>query len=352
MTQYIDSFPGREIVVNGTKHLYFGGTSYLGLQTLHEFQQIFIDNVKRYGTNYGASRNSNVRLSIFDKAEAYLSKFVGSESGLTMSSGYLAGQLLVQHFTSKDYKLFYAPNTHSALFTTKTKPYTTYAVLNVALREHLKKKRNAIPVVLLDSIDFTGYNYPDFDGLQSLPLNQVILLVDDSHGIGVVGRSGNGVLELLKSFKPKELLVSCSLGKGFGIQAGGIFGTKRRIDQLRSTDFFGGASPSAPAALASLLEAEPIFISQREKLQKNINLFLGSLEEKKHFLFMTNHPAISCMDKGLASHLKKNQIITTNFSYPSNVDDTKSRIILGAQHTPEDIQRLSTRISEYNFRPF
>ncbi|WP_273567414.1 aminotransferase class I/II-fold pyridoxal phosphate-dependent enzyme [Maribacter halichondriae] len=349
MAQYVDSFPGREIVVDGTKHLYFGGTSYLGLQTLPEFQQIFIDNVKKYGTNYGASRNSNVRLLIFDKAEAHLSEFVGSESGITMSSGYLAGQLLVQHFTSKDYKLFYAPNAHSALFTTKTKPYTTYAVLNVALREHLKKKGNAIPVVLLDSIDFSGYNYPDFDGLQSLPLNQVILIVDDSHGIGVVGQSGNGVFEILTSLKPKELLVSCSLGKGFGIQAGAIFGTKKRIDQLRATDFFGGASPAAPAALASLLEAKPIFISQREKLKRNIDLFVAGLEEKKHFLFMADHPAFSCMDTGLASHLKKNQIITTNFSYPSDIDDTKSRIILGAQHTTDDIQRLSTRIGEYSF---
>ncbi|MGB5553481.1 MAG: aminotransferase class I/II-fold pyridoxal phosphate-dependent enzyme [Flavobacteriaceae bacterium] len=350
MAHYIDSFPGREIIVEGQKHLYFGGTSYLGLQTDKAFQEIFIENIKKYGTNYGASRNSNVRLSIFDKAETYLSRFVGSESALTMSSGYLAGQLLVQHFATREHRLFYAPNSHSALFTNKTKAYTTYTALSISLHEHLKKNKNIVPVVLLDSIDFSGCNYPDFGGLQTLPLDKVILIADDSHGIGVIGQSGNGVYKTLQKLRPKELLVCCSLGKGFGVQAGALYGTRKRIEKLMATDFFGGASPAAPAALASVLEGEHIFISQREKLKRNIELFVSGLKVEKQFLFMKDHPAFTFANEGLASHLKKNKIITTNFRYPSDVGKAKSRIILGAQHTSEDILTLSTRIGEYNFR--
>ena len=187
MVHYIDGFPGREIEVKGTKYLYFGGTSYLGLQSEEEFQNIFIDNIKKYGTNYGASRKSNVRISIYEKAEALLSNIVGSEAALTLSSGYLAGQFIAQNFNKPEYKLFYAPNTHSALYNNYNKPHVTYADLNSAIREHLSLNRKIEPVVFLDSIDFDGSNYPNFNGLKDLPLDKIILIADDSHGIGIIG---------------------------------------------------------------------------------------------------------------------------------------------------------------------
>jgi len=49
MIHYIDAYPGREINVQGHKYLYFGGTSYLGLQTDEEFQNVFIKNIKKFG---------------------------------------------------------------------------------------------------------------------------------------------------------------------------------------------------------------------------------------------------------------------------------------------------------------
>lgn len=349
MIHYLDNFPGREIIVNGKNHLYFGGTSYLGLQTDSEFQKLLFENIKKYGTSYGASRKSNVRLTIFEKAENHLTKLVGSENCVTMSSGYLAAQFLVQHFSTPKYKLFYAPHTHSALYTSKIKPYTTYTALGIALQLHLSEKRKTTPVVLLDSIDFSGCNYPDFTALEKLPLDRVVLIADDSHGIGIVGANGRGVFKTLKSLKPKELVICCSLGKAFGIQAGAIFGKQERVRSMMETDFFGGASPPAPALMATLLDAETIFADKREKLKSNIALFLSNLGQQEIFLFMDDYPVFSFADKKLASYLERNGIITTNFSYPSDGDKTKSRIVLGAQHTEQDIQRLSMLIGTYNF---
>ena len=58
MAIYIDGFPGRELELDHRKYLYFGGTSYLGLQTDGAFQDMYISNIRKYGTNYGASRKS------------------------------------------------------------------------------------------------------------------------------------------------------------------------------------------------------------------------------------------------------------------------------------------------------
>lgn len=346
MAQYIESFPGREILIDCKKHLYFGGTAYLGLQTDDAFQNLFIENVKKYGTNYGASRKSNLRMSIFGKAERYLANLVEAEACATVSSGYLAGQFVAQALNSKPHRFFYAPNTHSALYPVQTKSYTTFTALNIAVREHLRSQPGKIPIVFLDAIDFSGCNYPDFKPLKLLPLDEIIVVVDDSHGIAIVGENGSGVYGILSKLPIKELLVCCSLGKGFGIQAGAVFGTKERIYELMETSFFGGASPAAPAALAAMMDAEAMYSEKRKKLQNNIALFLESLKNPKKFNFMENHPAFSFSDEQLVEYLKQKGILLTNFAYPDEHSHLMSRIVLSAHHREGDILRLTELLNE------
>lgn len=341
MAYKVDSFPGREIIVNGKPHLYFGGTSYLGLQTDAEFQDLFVRNIRRYGTNYSASRKSNVQISVYEEAESYLAEVVGSEACTTLSSGYLVGQFIAQSLHTKAHRFFYSPNTHSALYKTKIRPYTTFTALNIAVREHLTfKKNNVIPVVFLDAIDFSGCNYPHFDALQILPLKDVILVVDDSHGIGIVGQDGGGVYEILSRLKPKELLVCCSLGKGFGIQAGAIFGSKKRIAELTETSFFGGASPAVPAAMATLLEAKNIYREKRVLLKSYIDYFVYNLKNSGNFHFMKAHPAFTFSNVQLTEYLAVHKIIVSSFPYPDENAHLMSRIVLSAAHKKEDIERL------------
>ncbi|MBT2161180.1 aminotransferase class I/II-fold pyridoxal phosphate-dependent enzyme [Zobellia barbeyronii] len=339
MNHYIDTFPGRKITLKGVSHLYFGGTSYLGLQTDGDFQKLFISNIKKYGTNYGASRKSNIRLSVFDEAETYLAKIVGSEACISLSSGYLAGQFLAQVLNTKEHQFFYAPNTHSALYQSKIKSYTTFATLNIAVREHLESNKST-PVVFLDSIDFSGCNYPDFEALKILPLEDIILVVDDSHGLGIVGKKGGGVYSILAKLKIKELIVCGSLGKGFGIQAGAVFGTKERIHFLTETSFFGGSSPATPAAMATLVEADAIYELKRKRLQRNMDLFFGNLKKRKTFHFMKGHPAYTFSDEQLTEYLEANRIIVTSFPYPDKSSPLMSRIVLSAAHKKKDIEHV------------
>jgi len=343
----IDHFPGRELKVNGKSFIYFGGTSYLGLQTDADFQKLFIANIKKYGTNYGASRKSNVRLQIFDETEAYLAKLVGSEACTTLSSGYLSGQLIAQHFNTAAYTSFYAPNTHSALFTDTQQCFNNYDDLNAAVRNSLQRNYGTTPVVFLDAIDFSAANYPSFKGIAALPLNQLMLVVDDSHGIGIVGPNGSGVYPLLKRLQPKELIISCSLGKAFGVQAGAIFGPKNRIAKLTDTEFFGGASPATPAALASLQQAATIYNSKRNNLQANIALFKSEVNTLSHFSWMENHPAFSFTNPQLTAFLKQKQIVLTSFNYPNEAASVSSRIIISAAHTEDDIRLLAAAINSF-----
>ncbi|WP_027075517.1 aminotransferase class I/II-fold pyridoxal phosphate-dependent enzyme [Maribacter antarcticus] len=346
MTHFIDSFPSRTIDIDSITYTYFGGTAYLGLQDFKPYQNIFIENLKRYGTNYGASRKSNVRFTVFEKAELVLANLVGSEACLTMSSGYLAGQFLAQFLEHKKHKLFYAPNTHSALFTKKAKNYDRYTNLYEGITKHLASKNSSIPVLFLDSIDFSGINYPQFTLLKSLPLSEIILVVDDSHGIGVVGENGIGVFKDLQKLGAKQLFMCCSLGKGFGIQAGAVFGTKKHITVMENSTFFGGASPASPAGVATFIDAQGIYQKRRTLLEENLRLFLQETKKLKVFTYMKGHPTFSYQNQKLTDTLFQHKIIVTHFNYPNQNANIMSRIVISAVHTKKDILKLTKVLNE------
>ncbi len=347
MTHYIDEFPGRKIKIGDQNYLYFGGTAYLGLQTVKKFQRILIGNIKKYGTNYGASRISNIRLSIYDKVEDYLAKLVGSEACITLSSGYLAGQFVRQYFNSSAYKTFYAPNSHPALQLSENENNSTYKDLKRELDVYLKQTSAVTPVVFLDSIDFTGNSYPNFNGLKTLPLDKIIVVADDSHGIGVVGDNGGGVFKNLLALGAKEIVVCCSLGKGYGLQAGAVFGTKKRIQSMTETAFYGGASPATPANLATILDSGEILAKKRKKLNKRMLQFRKQLPKNHNFSIMDGHPAITFVNREFTDYLEKNKIIVTNFPYPNEDSSTMSRIVLSSCHKKKDLSKLNHLIKKY-----
>jgi 8-amino-7-oxononanoate synthase len=347
MIHYIDEFPGRKIRIGAQGYLYFGGTAYLGLQIDKKFQRLLIGNITKYGTNYGASRISNIRLSIYEKTENYLTKLVGSEACTTISSGYLAGQFVRQYFDSRSYKSFFAPNLHPALLFPGNESDNTYKSLKMALMRCLERTSETTPVVFLDSIDFTGNNYPNFKGLKTLPLEKIILVADDSHGIGIVGENGGGVYKRLSALGAKEVVVCCSLGKGFGIQAGAVFGTRERIRAMSESAFYGGASPATPANLATVLDSGAIMAKKRKKLNKRILQFKNQLPENHLFSIMEGHPAISFSNNELTDFLEQHGIIVTNFPYPNEDSSTMSRIVISAAHKKKDLAKLIRLIKKY-----
>jgi len=340
----VTSFPSRKITINGSKKLYFGGTAYLGLQTHPKFLKIHIKNIKKYGTNYGASRKSNIKIDVFDKAEKHLVKLVKSEACATVSSGFLASQLACNFFKANGHSVYYAPNAHISLHHYNSKNSSSYSELNVTLEKHLKKTDKP-PIVFLDSLDFNGCNYPNFEALQQLPLDKIILIADDSHAIGLPLNNGAGCFSSLKEFHPKELIICTSLGKGFAVQGGALFGTKKRIEQLKNTAFYGGASPASPANLATLIEAEVIYKKRQQRLAKHIAAFLIKTNHLEHFSYTPNHAAFSFSNQKITKHLEDNNIVVTNFNYPNEDSATMSRIVLSAHHKKKDIELVCNLIN-------
>lgn len=117
----VDHLPGRLIEHKGKSYCFFSGTAYLGLPQNPAFQQLMIDATRQYGTVFGSSRNGNVRLSIYEEAEAKLAAFITDNltdklSTLTLSSGMMAGQVVSNWLRGQNIPIIYGPHTHPALW--------------------------------------------------------------------------------------------------------------------------------------------------------------------------------------------------------------------------------------------
>ncbi len=343
MAHNLPNIPNREVIVDGKPYLYFGGTAYLGVQDYPPFKQLFVQQMEQNGLHYGASRKANVALDVYSKAENNLAHWVGSGACLTMSSGYLAAQLLILTYLKLGHPLFATPNSHIALH--------TQGVFKVDSIESLKKRVKAevadgkTPVILFDTIDFEDAMFPSFEVLQEIPLDKVILIGDDSHGIGVIGPSGNGAYQFLKKLSPSKLLVCCSLGKALGIQAGAVFGDEEDIKALKSTAFFGGASPASPAFMGTLLNAQNIYAQRLATLRRNYVSFKNELKQPDFFNHLEGHPTFEFTNNAVAKALEAEGFLFTNFRYPDDSGPLVSRIVLSAYHQNEDVQRLAVCIN-------
>ena len=215
---YTDQLPGRTLVVDGEEYLFFSGTSYLGIPGSEEFRACLQEGLSRYGTNYSSSRNSNVQLRVFEEAESYMATYTGAEAAFTMSSGYLAGQALVQTLRDSGH-FIYAPNTHPALWRSPADEVTgDYDAWVGTMLQQVKVLSQDHIVLVCNSLDPLKVRNHGFSWLDALPDDkQITLIVDDSHGFGVTGPDGAGIFAQLKArLQPNmHLVVASSLGKYF-----------------------------------------------------------------------------------------------------------------------------------------
>ena len=348
-----DHLPGRTLSINGAEYLFCSGTSYLGMACNKAFRACLLDGMQRYGTNYSSSRNSNLQLQVFSEAEDYLAAYTGAEAALTMSSGYLAGQVVVQMLKDEG-RFMYAPGTHPAVWRSMADApdaSITYAEWVNRLLEEAPRLPDEHLILVCNSLDPLKAQKYTFDWVAALPeKKQITLIVDDSHGFGVTGEDGAGIyrqLQQLQSIRSIRLVVVSSFGKAFGIPAGLILADSTFIEQLKSSPYFGGASPAVPAYLYAFLRSKSIFAEARQKLFANILYFRQRLTYPGLFSFFEDYPVFYTSSEALCPYLLQHRVLISSFRYPTPADAPITRVILNSLHTPEDLNHLAALINRF-----
>lgn len=329
-------FPDRTIQIENQEFLYFGGTAYLGLATNKKFQKIINSNILKWGTSYGSSRNANIQLIAYEIAEKYLANFIQAETAITVSSGSLAGKLVIEQLSEENVTFFHLPNHHNAIQTPKSSPVWLDNKLNAKLLDDKKERivilTDAVPTGTIQPIDLA---FIDLISKQK----EITLVIDESHSFGIIGENGCGLYSQITSKSIKNKIMISSLGKGLGLTGGVIAGNNDFINKIQNLGNFASAAGMNPAFAISIPEAKSIYTEQLTKLKENLKYIDKHLNKNALVDFIADYPIIYPKNNNAFDVLKSNKIIITNFKYP-NEAGFLNRIIITANHQKKDLKKL------------
>jgi 7-keto-8-aminopelargonate synthetase-like enzyme len=334
----VDEFPDRKVLINGIDYLYFGGTNYLGMTTNTEFQNILFESIKKWGTSFGSSRNSNIKLSIYTIAENLLAENLNTEAALTVSSGMLAGKLVIEALSKTTDLLFHFPDTHPALMNTNSNPIFENGKLNPKIFETDIRKI----AVLADAIPSLYIGLIDLSVLFEIPKEiEITLVIDESHSLGIFKTNWH---DQFSDYENIKIMKIASLGKAIGLSGGVIAGDKKNIDSIRNGNSCIGASGMNPAFLETYIHSQGIYESQKLKLKNNLEFFDSKFRNRKEFEFNVHYPVLYFDNARILESLYKKNIIITSFNYPTS-SGKLNRIVINANHINEDLDALALGIN-------
>jgi 8-amino-7-oxononanoate synthase len=338
----VNEIPNRVFYKDGEEFLYFGGTNYLGVTTLPDFQALLMTSFQKWGTSYGSSRSANIQLEVYKTAEDLLAQQIGTDAAVTVSSGMLAGKLALEHLQHTTDLVFHFPNTHPALL----HPFSLPLIQNEKLNPFLLDPTVSRIGIVADAIPSLEVTPIDLSILQDIPIDkEITLLLDESHSIGILGNKGQGLLnQYVLPPNVHQKISIASLGKAMGLSGGVIAGDSLFIGEIKKQQNFVGASGMNPAFLETFVNAQYIYHLQRQQLKENLNYVAKHLIPNNEFTFTATYPAIYFDQEELLQLLLENNIIPTSFPYPT-ASGKLSRIVISAHHTKEDLDKMMQQLN-------
>ncbi|HUS01037.1 MAG TPA: aminotransferase class I/II-fold pyridoxal phosphate-dependent enzyme [Chitinophagaceae bacterium] len=337
----LDDSPGRKCKLEGKEFLFFSGYAYLGMNHVKEFSVLVKEGIDKYGILFPSSRISNTRLNLFEKLEQSLSELTGMEDTVSFSSGYLAGKT-ISDILSSHKNILVAPGTHPAIDIKTDNPISS---------TNFNEWKNEVPyfindsggnefVIISDSVDVLKAQVHHFSFVKNIdPSKKITFLIDDSHGIGILGKNGEGIISQLPQKENVEYIICYSLSKAFNIEGGAISCSKKWSEKIRQHHNYTGSTPINPSLIHAFLKSKELYAVQRKKLVKNINYLRKHLPASiiKHDFDL---PVFVCSNEDAEEFFYQNKIIISSFGYPDPTSQKINRVVINALHTKKDIQRL------------
>jgi 8-amino-7-oxononanoate synthase len=271
---------GIVIDVEGRQLVDFSSNDYLGLARHPEVAAAMSSAALRYGAGSRASHLVTGHGREHELLEAELAAFTGRERALLFSTGYMANLAAIAAFAERGEvalldRLNHASLIDAALLSRARLTRYTHADATAA-RQELESASGAVTVLATDGVfSMDGDVAPLPDLARAAKEHAAWLLVDDAHGLGVLGRTGRGTLEDFGLDASAVPLLVGTLGKAFGSAGAFVAGASDAIEWLMQkarTYRYTTAMPQ-PVAAATRKALE---VSQREAWRRERVLALTS----------------------------------------------------------------------------
>ena len=358
----IASPQGVEILVNGRKVLNFCANNYLGLSSHPEVLAAAKRALDEYGYGMSSVRFICGTQDQHRKLEKKLAEFFGFEDVILFGSCFDAnGGIFEALFTEQDVIISDALN-HASLIDgirlckaeRQRFPNGDMSELEKILKGTQAARLRAVVTDGVFSMD--GY-VAKLDRICSLAEQyEAIVVVDDSHASGFVGKTGRGTPEECGVIGRVDILTS-TLGKALGGASGGFAAANREVVELlrqraRPYLFSNSLAPSIVGASLKVMELLSKTTQLRDKLMNNAKNFRDRVTSAGFQIKAGSHPIVPIMigDARMATEIARDLledgIYVIGFSYPVvPKGQARIRVQLSAAHTEEHIERAVNAFS-------
>ena len=352
----LSSPQGAWLQVDGKKVLNFCSNNYLGLANHPQMVKAAQEATAKYGVGPGAVRSIAGTMDLHLELEKRMAKFKGVEAAITLQSGFSANLAAIPALVTKEDVLFTDELNHASIIDgcrlsgarIVKYAHADAADLDKVIRENKGSYRRALCVT--DGVFSMDGDLAPLDKIYEITSqHDVMLMVDDAHGEGVVGRGGRGIVDHFGLHGKVDVEVG-TFSKAFGVMGGVVAGKAIIIDWLRQRGRpFLFSSAATPADVAACIAAVDLLEGSTElvdRLWENGNYFKAGMKSLGFDTGQSATPITPVMlgEAPLAQQFSRELFEENVFAMPlgfPTVPKGKARIrvMISAAHTRSDLDK-------------
>ncbi|MEL7896480.1 8-amino-7-oxononanoate synthase [Vreelandella neptunia] len=351
--QQTERWRTRQVAKSNT--LDFAGNDYLGLSQDQRVSEAQAAGARRYGAGAGASHLVNGHLEVHDALEEALARWTGRERALLFSTGYMANLGVLQALADRHTAIFQDRLNHASLIDgaalSGARSRRFHHRNNRDLENLLARSECAHKLVVSDGVFSMDGDIADIATLVEVSQqHNAWLMIDDAHGVGVLGDNGSGCVGSTWNSVEVPILVG-TLGKALGTGGAFVAGDTELIDHLiqfsRSYVYTTAQPPAIAAATLKALEIVQGEPERRAQLNANIAYFR---HEALHLGLPLSDSATPIQPLILGEEARtlswavqlQQQGIQVGAIRPPTVPkgEARLRVTLSARHQHDDIDQL------------
>ncbi len=349
----VDSPQGPMVTLeSGESLINFSSNDYLGLAASPELQAAFRRNIDEFGVGSGASRLVCGNLTPHTELETRLAKFKGTEAAIAFSSGFATAMGIIPALCGKDDIIILDKLCHASLIdgaklsgaTLRVFPHNDLSKLEQHLQWAEKKIETSGRILVITESVFSmdGDRAPLREIVELKNQYNALLLVDEAHAFGIMGKKGRGLAAELGVDKQVDFQMG-TFSKALGLSGGYVCASREFIslfiNKARSLIYSTAPSPALAATISNAIQliAGENGDQLRDKLWRNIRLFSDEAESAiVPVVIGDNEDALQASE-----NLRESGFLIPAIRYPTVPRGTaRLRITFSAAHTEEQINAL------------
>lgn len=284
----IETGQDTEVTVNGQRMLMLGSNSYLELTTHPRIKERALQAIRTYGTGCAGSRFLNGTLPIHVELEQKLATFVGKEAALVFPTGFQTNTGVISSLVHKGEYIVGDKYIHACIMDGCMLSHGTLVRYDHNNMADLEEKLAKIPseagkLIVTDGVFSMEGDICELPSIVKLAERYgAQVMVDDAHGIGVLGPGGRGTAAHFGLTSKVDLIMG-TFSKSLAAIGGFIAGDERTINYLmhmaRPYMFSASASPASVAAALGALEVMEEEPERLERLWENARFLKKGFDE-------------------------------------------------------------------------